>query len=157
MINIKIKKGDPCNTVVTDEDGKEITGIESIVIDPIVVGKPITATLKMWVNELDLDADLSRENMLEAKGFERVGMALTNNNLTKGQQEFIQVDNQQPVIELGDYLLIAGSPITYIVTGIISERGGLDGSGKTFINIHEPLDSIIADNAVILIYRKGEQ
>jgi hypothetical protein len=157
MINIKIKNGDPCNTVITDEDGKEITGIESLVIDPIVAKKPITATLKMLVNELDVDADLSRENMLEAKGFERVGMALTNNNLTKGQQEFIQVHNQQPLIALGDCLLFAGSPISYIITGIIRERGGLDGSGKTMIEIHEPLDSKIADNAVILIYRKGEQ
>jgi hypothetical protein len=60
MINIKIKKGDPDTTVVTDENGNEITGIASIVIDPIVPKKPITASLKMWVNELDIDAELNR-------------------------------------------------------------------------------------------------
>tara|TARA_R100001143_G_scaffold61969_1_gene64059 strand:- start:23780 stop:24253 length:474 start_codon:yes stop_codon:yes gene_type:complete len=157
VINIKIKNGDPCNTVITDEDGKEITGVERLVIDPIVADKPITATLKMWVNELDIDVELSRGNMLEAKGFEQVGMALVDGYLRKGQSSLITVDNQNPLIELGDILTFPGSAIAYAVNNVWIEERKSNVLNKATLGIHPPLDSNIADNAVILIYRDGDQ
>lgn len=150
MINIKIKNCDPRTAVVTDENGKEITGIESIVIDPILPETPMTATLKMSVNDLHVDAYTSTENMLEAHNYKRVGMALVYGNVKANDVHFIRVDNENPLIRIDDRLIIAGSHKVYTVTGIIRKI-------ITVAELDMPIDSNIADNAVIQIYRKGDQ